>query len=158
MTHFLLSCLQFILSTTLSHQVENAALINVEGVNFQQMLFPFPIKKQCPLVTVGHSWKDPRTPAANLAPMDGAERVGWSLPCQQGQHSPAGLLADISGTQQRSSNCKSSHVRAQIPLTPQSVLRTFNRAPPNGNLVSPMSLVSQNRLIKTNPSDSVTTK
>lgn len=53
------------------------------------MLFPFPIKKQCPLVTVGHSWKDPRTPAANLAPMDGAERVGWSLPCQQGQHSPA---------------------------------------------------------------------
>lgn len=52
------------------------------------MLFPFPIKKQCPLVTEGHSWKDAGVlPAANLALLGGAERAGWSLPCQQGQHS-----------------------------------------------------------------------
>lgn len=40
-------------------------------------------------------------------------------------------------------------------------MRTFNRAALqgfNGNLVSPLSLVSQNRVIKTNPSGSATTK
>lgn len=52
------------------------------------MLFPFPIKKQHPLVTEGHSWKDAGVlPTVNLDLMDGAERAGWSLPCQQGQHS-----------------------------------------------------------------------